>query len=150
MKNSWACVEAELAKLRQHILADFSALSWVGRNEKLLRWKIVSGNSNERFKQIAQKPGKGLAGIVIRHGRPFIVDGRMPGIERVRLEYPIMIAEHLLSAAAVPVWISAEEKGVLLAGMRSVHLYQDQELNELKHAADRIEHYLQERDTGFR
>jgi nitrogen regulatory protein A len=120
-------IQDELDSLRNQTASDFSGLAWMDQHDNRIRWFYVSGNSNERFKRLALKPGRGLAGIVLRLGRPLIIDSRLPNLERTNLqhEYSIMLVEDLLAAIAFPIKIQDETRGVLLIGDRSDRYYEE-------------------------
>lgn len=128
----------ELTRLRSLTLSDFSALACIEKSEGLLRWKYVSGNLNCRYKNIAMRSGRGLAGLVIRHGRSIILDASIPDFNRKLQEEPIMLAEHLQSAIAVPIMMHQETAGVLLVGNRSRITYSFNEIQLVLNIAERF------------
>lgn len=124
-------IDEELHRLRCLLDHDFSAVAFLDKDSQRIRWNYVSGNTNERYKFIVQKPGRGLAGSVIRLGRPIIIDQSSAGLERARHEYPIMLAEKLWSAVAAPIHINGMIQGVLLVGSRTIREYSKQEIEEI-------------------
>lgn len=86
-----------------------------------IRWKHVAGNTNEKFRKIVLRSGIGIAGLVVRTGKPFW-DNNLKNYEYSdKLYTPIAKCEFLDTAAAVPI-ISPKLnliQGVLLAGYRS-------------------------------
>lgn len=131
-------VEEQLFKLRAQLTSEFAAIALPDQTNNTYRWMYVSGNTNERYKQIILKPGKGLAGAVIRIGRPLIVHADSPEAKRNVREYPIMLVEHLLSAAAVPFLLNKEQYGVLLAGSRTSGHYAKSQIEQLEQAAAQL------------
>ena len=123
-------IQNELDTLCKITSSDFSGLAWNDPHDRRIRWLYASGNSNERFKSLALKPGHGLAGLVLKLGRPLIIDSSMEILERDKLrhDYSIMLVEHLHSAMAVPIIVQDEVRGVLLIGNRSDRYYIDEDL----------------------
>ncbi|MBP1990781.1 GAF domain-containing protein [Paenibacillus eucommiae] len=127
MTSVKAEIEQELDHLRALTSSDFSAIAWRDDHDNRIRWKYVSGNQNERYHSIALKPGRGLAGLVIRLGRTIVVDEASVHLDRLRQEYSIMLVEQLQMAVAFPMMINNETSGVLLIGNRSKGLYPQQD-----------------------
>lgn len=146
MGNERMHMKDELESLRDLTSSDFSALAWIESNERHIRWIYASGNLNERYKQIVLKLGRGLSGAVIRLGRSVVLDETIPDTNRIRNECPIMLAEHLQSAIAVPVTMAAKTCGVLLVGSRSVRVYSSKEINAVENAAKRISLLMQQEE----
>ncbi|WP_125565166.1 GAF domain-containing protein [Companilactobacillus insicii] len=82
-----------------------------------IKWSFVAGNSNERFRKIVLRSGIGIAGLVIRTGKPFW-DNDLTNYEYSSKMYtPIAQSERLQTAAAVPITNNLGLiDGVLLAG----------------------------------
>jgi nitrogen regulatory protein A len=138
-------IQDELDSLCKITTSDFSGLAWIDEHDNRIRWLYVSGNSNERFKRLALKPGRGLAGLVLKLGRPIIIDTSMPDSERIRLQhdYSIMLVEDLRAAIAVPIKIQDEAQGVLLIGNRSERYYEENDLHLISNLIERFEQLLQ-------
>jgi nitrogen regulatory protein A len=138
-------IQDELDSLCKITTSDFSGLAWIDQHDSRIRWLYASGNSNERFKRLALKSGRGLAGLVLKLGRPIIVDAGMTELElsRVQYDYPIMLVEHLLAAIAVPITIHDETRGVLLIGNRSDRYYEENDLHLISNLIGRFELLLQ-------
>jgi nitrogen regulatory protein A len=137
-------IQVELDSLCKITTSDFSGLAWIDYHDNRIRWLYTSGNSNDRFKRIALKPGRGLAGFVLKLGRPIIIDMSKPDIERIRLqhEYSIMLVEDLHAVIAVPFKIQTEMRGVLLIGNRSERYYQENDLQLISNMTERFEMLL--------
>jgi len=82
-----------------------------------IKWSFVAGNSNERFRKIVLRSGIGIAGLVVRTGKPFW-DNNLTEYEYTSKMYtPIAKSETLQTAAAVPIIDTLGlVDGVLLAG----------------------------------
>ncbi|MFC4767097.1 GAF domain-containing protein [Effusibacillus consociatus] len=111
-------IETSLSELRRLTDTDFAALAWSGDNDRAIRWKYASGNRNDRYKRIGLQVGKGVAGKVMRSGRPMVVESFSPQKGDDPREYPILLAENLKSIISVPVIIENRIRGVLLVGCR--------------------------------
>lgn len=114
--------------------SDFCAAAVYEPGSRQIRWSAAIGNANERFRHLVSRPGQGLAGEVIRVGR-FVHKMYTPE-ELSRSGDSIMVAEGLLTAAAVPVYAtSGDIAGVLLMGRRTEKPYIQEERNILEEAA---------------
>jgi nitrogen regulatory protein A len=138
-------IQDELDSLCKITTSDFSGLAWIDQQDSRIRWLYASGNSNERFKQLALKSGRGLAGLVLKLGRPIIIDAGMRDLElsRVQYNYPIMLVEHLQTAIAVPITVYDETRGVLLIGNRSERYYEENDLHLIMNLIERFTGLLQ-------
>lgn len=128
-------IEQKLNELSTLTSSDFSALACLNEQDQTIHWNHVYGNMNNRYKQMIGKPGKGIAGSVIRFGRVIIIDQDTVGYDKIRLEYPIMLAENLRVAIAVPVYSNGKIRSVLVTGMRSNHKYTVEQINQVKETA---------------
>ncbi|MFD1418078.1 GAF domain-containing protein [Companilactobacillus keshanensis] len=91
------------------------------KSPHLIKWKFVAGNTNEKFRKIVLRSGIGIAGLVVRTGKPFW-DNDLNRYEYSDEMYtPIAKSELLQSAVAVPIIspLTKLVRGVLLAGYRS-------------------------------
>lgn len=136
-------MQADLLKQLEQLLArtssDFAAIAAVGcEADRTIRWLCGSGNGNERFLQMKEKSGAGIAGWVVRHGRPLAVRSKEPDAERRRRSYPIMLAESLHAAAAAPIRSDTDIVGVLLVGRRTDLDYTLSDMTVLEQEADRF------------
>lgn len=133
-------IQDELDLLRKMTFSDFSGMAWMELHDHRIRWIFASGNSNLRYKDLALKPGRGLAGLVIKLGRPVIIESTINNDERIKHEYSIMLVEQLQSAIAVPMTIRNEVRGVLLIGNRTERVYHQDVLSAVMIIADRLVH----------
>ncbi|RBW68806.1 GAF domain-containing protein [Bacillus taeanensis] len=138
METTKAKIESELNSLRIKTASDFTALAWLYKDNREIRWRYVSGNGNDRYKQMVGKIGKGLAGMTVLLGSPIILDSTTSDLSRKRLDYPIMIAENLLSAVSVPLKNNGEIVGVLLAGSRTMRTFTQNEIQFFIETAERM------------
>lgn len=130
-------VVRELERLREATSSDFSALARIGPDRDI-RWSNASGHLSERYKRLMQRPGKGLAGTVVKIGRPYVLDESERDRQRLMSESPIMAVERLLAAYAVPIVDGSDVVGVLLVGHRASRTYTPEEKAAIADAARRI------------
>jgi nitrogen regulatory protein A len=98
---------------------DFIGLAIQDPNGPNVKWHYALGNENDKYKRITVRYGKGIAGKVISTGSPMKVDDFPKDIVGKPVEYPIMLAEKLVSSYAVPIAYESFPKGTLLVGRRS-------------------------------
>ncbi|MFC3883497.1 GAF domain-containing protein [Bacillus songklensis] len=132
-------VVEECDKLLHLVSCDFVGLAFQNKVGPDVRWHYAIGNRNDKYQRIAVRYGKGIAGRVISTGRSIIVDDFPNHIQGKVLEYPIMLAENLVSAYAVPLFCNGIPRGVLLVGRRAKYpfiekkqLYVDQSAKNLE------------------
>ncbi|HBU84539.1 MULTISPECIES: GAF domain-containing protein [Paenibacillus] len=102
--------------LRLNTSSDFCGLACLSGT--MLRWKYTSGASNERVKRMEMRPGQDLVGTALRTGRTALSDAQSTG-EHTPGRCPLMLAERLVCAIAVPVFQQGSLPGaVLLVGSR--------------------------------
>ena len=143
MYGAFEVIQAHLSQLRNLISSDFAGLAWLDNH--LVRWKVVSGNRNDRYKKIILRSGKGIAGQVLRSGRPMTVDSPHHNSQLDIKDFPIMLAEHLVSAAAVPVTIANKVVGVLMVGNRNARSYTVQDMELISSFAEQLGSMMQSR-----
>lgn len=126
--------ERYLSELRQHLESDFCAIALFDASSRQIRWNAASGNTNEKFRYMVNRPGQGMAGEVIRIGRT--VQRTCTSDEQRRSVDSIMLAERLVVAAATPVRTEDNKTvGILLMGRRIGSIYTTSELMQFEHAA---------------
>ena len=84
------------------------------------KWQYVSGNTNDRYKLIILRKGRGLAGMVMKTGKRMViadVETALSPAEKVK--FPIILSESLTAVVAVPLWLNQSMYGVLLLGQRN-------------------------------
>ncbi|WP_288528579.1 GAF domain-containing protein [uncultured Secundilactobacillus sp.] len=85
-----------------------------------IKWYFVAGNQSEQFRKIVLRSGIGIAGLVVRTGKPFWKNQLQCYSFTDAMYTPIARVESLTSAAAVPLVdsVTRQVNGVLLAGYR--------------------------------
>jgi nitrogen regulatory protein A len=144
MGNLKVDIEVSLSELRRLTSTDFAALAWCNQGEYIIRWKYASGNRNERYKRIILRPEKGIAGKVIRSGRPMILDSFTPKSGDDPREYPILLAEGLKSVVGMPVLINRRVMGVLLVGCRYTRSFEDDVVELVANVAEQLGSMIQQ------
>ncbi|WP_335488020.1 GAF domain-containing protein [Bacillus sp. JJ1773] len=118
---------------------DFVGLALQNQEGPDVSWHFAAGNNNEKYKRITVRYGKGIAGKVISTGSPITIKNFPEEITGKALEYPIMLAEKLVYAYAVPLFIKSVPKGVLLVGRRSNTPITENEQLTVKQGAKALE-----------
>lgn len=101
---------------------------------KEIRWCYVAGNTNDYYKNIQLRLGKGIAGMVWRTGRMQKENHIFSQPEKL-VEYPIARMEHLEATLGVPVIQDKQIVGVLLVGHRMPFDYTDEWVGQVETAA---------------
>ncbi|OCA85130.1 GAF domain-containing protein [Pseudobacillus wudalianchiensis] len=126
-------------QLRERISIDFVALAFQNVKGTDITWRYAAGNSNDKYKRITVRYGKGVAGKVILTGRSILVEEFPHNISGTVLDYPIMLAEKLVSVYAVPLFPFNHPKGVLLIGRRNKAIFTKREQLDVQMFAEDLE-----------
>lgn len=135
-------MQQALDETRKRLSADFAALAWMSDDEHRMVWQFVSGSCSARYRTLPIRPGRELAGAVYRIGRPLAWDESTPDLRRKRLESPLMMAEELKAAAAVPIVEADDIRGILLVGQRSDRRYSADDLHAIKRAGEQLGDFI--------
>lgn len=131
-----------LEELKEGIGGDFTAVALYDPENREIRWRVAFGALNERYRGIAIRMGKGIAGDVMLTKRPMMVASFPEDLDLVNdpLDYPIMITEQLVSCYAAPVVKESGDMvfGVILAAQRSTRTYSSQEQEKIAGTAQKI------------
>ncbi|GIQ69523.1 GAF domain-containing protein [Xylanibacillus composti] len=130
-------ISQALERLRTLAASDFTGLALLESHQKA-RWRYAAGNRSERYKQMLLKPGSGPAGVAFRIGKPVLWDDRAPSLSGLRADCPLITAEQLHSAVAVPISTGHGIKAVLLAARRSPHPYTVQEVEIIENVSKQL------------
>lgn len=96
-----------------------------------IKWQYVSGNLNHRYQNIVLRSGRGIAGIVIKSGKPIeIRDLKESPYHDQLFNYPIVQSEQLTSLLAIPLWKKYRVYGVLLLGQRDEKQFPEIDMND--------------------
>ncbi|MGW6666250.1 MULTISPECIES: GAF domain-containing protein [Peribacillus] len=133
-------------KACEHVLeemnGDFVGLALQNRKGPDICWHYAAGNRNDKYKRITVRYGKGIAGRVISTGAPMKIEGFPNNIHGKALDYPIMLAENLSCAFAVPIQFKGVPKGVLLVGKRTAQPISESDQHKILDAAKKLEKEL--------
>ena len=115
-------LQMNLDKLRAQEGYDFGGIALYDyhHTSSPIKWQYVSGNTNDRYKLIILRKGRGLAGMVMKTGKRMViadVDTALSPEEKVK--FPIILSESLTAVVAVPLWLENSMYGVLLLGQRN-------------------------------
>lgn len=126
-------------RLMEQLNCDFIGLAIQNQSGPEVSWHYAIGNSNDKYKRISVRYGKGIAGKVISTGRPMIMNSFPNEFQGKALEYPIMLAENLISSYAVPILYKGSPKGVLLIGHRKPYVFTDAEQREVQETSKNMD-----------
>jgi nitrogen regulatory protein A len=107
-----------------------------------VQWHYAAGNLNEKYKRITVRFGKGIAGKIISSGSAMMISDFPENIIGKVTDYPIMLAEKLVSSYAVPLFFNGAPKGVLLVGKREKYTFNEDEQDIVKESASQLEQVL--------
>jgi nitrogen regulatory protein A len=141
--------QAELDRLQTDIGCDFCALGLLHPDSRILIWKWAVGNTNEKFRLIEDKPGRGFHRSVVKVGRAMPLQAEELIASRQLHEFPLLISEQLQSAYAVPIWQDSRVAGIMLAGDRAKRTYLPEERSRADLAGKRIAALLRETAGWF-
>jgi nitrogen regulatory protein A len=130
-------------KVLAEIECDFVGLALQNSDGPDVKWHYAAGNSNNKYMRITVRYGKGIAGKVISTGRPMTVEDFPNLISGKALEYPIMLAEKLVAAFAVPIHFNDLPKGVLLVGKRTNQSFSQNEQSAVLKATRCLEEQIE-------
>ncbi|MDP4083363.1 MAG: GAF domain-containing protein [Bacillota bacterium] len=124
---------------------EFAGLAIQNKTGPDIRWHYALGNLNDKYKRITVRYGKGIAGKVISSGSPMMIVDFPHNILGKTIDYPIILAEKLISSYAFPLFFNAVPKGVIVVGKRMKYSFSEDEQEIVKEAA----HSLEEKLQGF-
>jgi signal transduction protein with GAF and PtsI domain len=139
-----AAIQSLCENVKAECKADFVGVAFQTGKRKKICWHYAAGNRNEKFRRMEVRYGKGMAGRVIATGRPVFIPSFPHDLHGKAVDYPIMLAEQLVCARAVPVYASGIPKGVLLIGRRTSQLFSARENEVVQKAAENLERLLQD------
>jgi nitrogen regulatory protein A len=138
----------EVIKVSNSLMAvvgcEFVALALQNEVGPDVRWHYASANLNDKYKRITVRFGKGIAGKIISSGSPMMITDFPNGVIGKVTDYPIMLAEKLVSSYAVPLFFNAVPKGVLLIGNRRTTTFTEQDQQYVRESAQALEQILKE------
>jgi hypothetical protein len=114
---------------REETGSDFAGMARLD-GEGRLRWAALSGSTSTRTAQLTFRGarGNGFIATAIRSGRPTVYDARGAGSVANAKSEPLLLAESLLAALAVPFMErTGQLTGLLIVGRRSDVPYSEAE-----------------------
>ncbi|MFS0576033.1 GAF domain-containing protein [Sporosarcina sp. 179-K 3D1 HS] len=129
--------QQEIEMLRELFKFDFIGLALIQSADQRFehKWKYVSGNLSDRYKRIVLQSGKGVAGNVIKTGKPTLVEDVGMNFSADELfNYPIVVVEKLSSFGAIPLFKNNRVQGVLLVAYREGRQLTPQKFKEFREA----------------
>jgi nitrogen regulatory protein A len=130
--------------LMQEMTCEFVGLAIQNEVGPDIKWHYAFGNLNDKYKRITVRYGKGIAGKVISSGSPLMVQDFPNHVLGKAIDYPIMLAEKLISAYGVPLFFNAVPKGVLVVGNRKQYDFLEPEQEKVKKVAIQLEEILKD------
>lgn len=138
MKNKHALI-CSFEALLKDVPCDFAGVAIQNAEDTNIKWRYAAGNRTDKYKRITVRYGKGIAGRVISTGSPMHIEAFPNRILGKELEYPIMLAEKLVSAYAVPIHYKGRARGVLLVGRREESPFSKEEQRIVRSCCHTIE-----------
>lgn len=126
-------------KIKAMVHCEFVGLAIQNEMGPDVRWHYATGNLNDKYERITVRFGKGIAGKVISSGSALMITDFPNGLSGKVTDYPIMLAEKLISSYAVPLFFQDIPKGVLLVGNREPYTFTTNEQQQIKESAQALE-----------
>ncbi|MDC3417859.1 GAF domain-containing protein [Aquibacillus salsiterrae] len=140
-----SCIDERFKKqcsmLREVVSCDFTGIALQKHSGMDIIWPYVSGNTNEKYKYITVRFGKGVAGKIISSSSPMLIEQFPENTLGKSTDYPILLAEKLISVYAVPIVLNGIPKGVILIGYRTLHVFTKNERMIVEKVALSIQQY---------
>ncbi|QQK78809.1 GAF domain-containing protein [Salicibibacter cibi] len=125
----------KLANLKTDLGCDFVGIALKNQNSVDITWPYAVGYTNDKYVRIKLRYGKGIDGQVMSSCSAMEINHFPDNAHGKVTDYPIMLAEKLVSAFSVPILKDGRPAGVLLAGYRTVHDFHAAEKKKVKQAA---------------
>lgn len=132
----------ECNSLINQLNCDFVGFAIQNQKGPDIKWHYAAGNQNDKYQKITVRYGKGIAGKVISTGSPMMIERFPDQILGKAIEYPIMLAEKLVSSYAVPIFHKGSPKGVVLVGNRRTYSFSKHEQKMVQEAAKNMQEML--------
>jgi nitrogen regulatory protein A len=129
-------------QLLKEVSCEFVALALQNEVGPDVKWHYASGNLNDKYQRITVRFGKGIAGKIISTGSPMMMVDFPTDIFGKVTDYPIMLAEKLVSCYAAPLFFNGTPKGVLLVGKREKYTFPESDQEMVKDSALALEQIL--------
>ncbi|HXZ43895.1 MAG TPA: GAF domain-containing protein [archaeon] len=103
-----------------------------------VRWILCVGDPADAVKEIRLQAGQGVAGRVLAAGTPVIVEDASREIADDPVAHPILAAEGLMAALAVPLRRGERTLGALLVAYRTARRFAEEEVFLLSNLANQV------------
>ncbi|PWV97985.1 GAF domain-containing protein [Paenibacillus cellulosilyticus] len=127
---TFAASDLQADRWREETGSDFAGIARLDE-EGRLRWSALSGSTSTRTAQLTFKGarGDGFIATAIRSGRPTAYDARRASSMAGARSEPLLLAESLLAALALPCMErTGRLAGLLIFGRRSEEPYSENEI----------------------
>ncbi len=131
MLKSDSHIAEVMERVKQETMSDFVGVGLMDTVKRKLCWQWAAGSISQRSLKVEQKPNTGLSGAALRSGRPASISHAISDRERFKLGEPLMLAEQLVIAAAVPIMTDSGEAGIMLLGKRTETRYSSEQLERI-------------------
>ncbi|HYB73352.1 MAG TPA: GAF domain-containing protein [Candidatus Sulfotelmatobacter sp.] len=118
--------------------ADGAGLALADGPAQEIRWTVFAGGRPEAFKEIRLRPGEGVAGRVVATGSPVMVEDALGDLPLRPEAYPILSAEGLRGALAVPLRRGDRVLGALMVAYRAPRRFAESEVVLLSSFANQV------------
>jgi nitrate/nitrite-specific signal transduction histidine kinase len=118
--------------------ADGAGLALADGPAQEIRWTVFTGGRQEAFKEIRLRLGEGVAGRVVATGNPVMVEDTLQEVPDRPETYPILSAEGLRGALAVPLRRGDRALGALMVAYRAPRRFAESEVVLLSSFANQV------------
>lgn len=135
-------IQNELEQLKNDLELDFVAVALADGQYRDIYWRLALGAHSDRYKKIAVRMGRGMAGKVLQGMSPYIVKAFPEEVAGEVLEYPIFLVESLTSGVGISInsniFPNKQAYGVLLVGQRNKREFPVEDITCVQTCADRL------------
>lgn len=127
--------EEAMKQIKNQYDFDLVALALVqsAKYSFVLKWAHILGNKSERYRRIVLQTGKGIAGTVLKTGKPMRMSSVELELHKADLyNYPIIVSESLTSFGAMPLFQEGRVNGVMLVAFRDKRVVTPELFKEVK------------------
>ena len=103
-----------------------------------IRWTVFVGGREEALREIRLRPGEGVAGRVVATGSPVTVEDAASELAERPDAYPVLAAEGLRAALAVPLRRGDRTLGALMVAYRARRAFTGEEVVLLSSFANQV------------
>ena len=118
--------------------ADAAGLALADAATQEIRWTVCVGGREGAFKEIRLRPGEGVAGRVVAAGSPLTLEDATTELADHPESYPILAAEGLRAALAVPLRRGERTLGALMVAYRGPRRFTADETMLLSSFANQV------------